>query len=183
MCFSHSTTFPFLKWLLPLKVVFFLFGIISEVPENVLFCSFKCYSSGATKGISTLNKSSITFIYSSFMLSMFSKYLLLIWLWYLWIVFFRTLIIYINLPIHLSMTPALQFSFPFWYSFKKMFSPGIYNFVSVFLFTVFLISFGNSFFSTDLIFLMNINSTGDNPELVLGFSATWYKPLKIAGYH
>ena len=45
-----------------------------------------------------------------------------------------------------------------------------------FFFIGFLFSFGNSLSNTHLIFLadININSTSDNLELVLGFGVTWY---------
>ena len=76
---------------------------------------------GATKGMHTLNKSYITFIGSSFWLFISSKYLFLIWLWCLLIVFFGSFITYINFPTHLSMTPAFLISFLFLYSLKKIF--------------------------------------------------------------
>ena len=72
------------------------------------------------------------------------------------------------------MTPAFQISFPFLYSLKKMFSPGIKNFAPFFSLLFFLSFFDNSLSNTDLIFLANINSVGDNPELVLGFGVRRY---------
>ena len=50
-------------------------------------------------------------------------------------------IIYINLLLGLSMTPAFQIPFPFLYSLKKMFSPGIKNFACFSFFIVFFFYF------------------------------------------
>ena len=47
-----------------------------------------------------------------------------------------------------------------------------------FFFIVFFFSFCNSLSNIDLIFLVNINSAGDNPDLVLEFGITRYT-LKI----
>ena len=63
------------------------------------------------------------------------------------------------------MTQAFQ-NFPLLDSLK--------DFVSVFPLLIFLFSFGSSLSNTDLIFLANINSAGDNRELVLDFAVPWY---------
>ena len=54
-----------------------------------------------------------------------------------------------------------------------MFSLGIKDFGCCFVIG-FSFPFDNSLSNKDLIFLMNINSAGDNPELVFGFGVTWY---------
>ena len=53
----------------------------------------------------------------------------------------RSLTIYINLPIRLSIAPAFQISFLFLYSLTKMFFLGIYDFPSVFFFLFFFFCF------------------------------------------
>ena len=60
-----------------------------------------------------------------------------------------------------------------------MFSPGIYDFILYYLKKN---SFGNSSLNTDLIFLANINSADDNPELVLGFGVTRYTLDIVNGF-